>query len=539
MDTNTEDEGRELRDLMMSWDSTETDRELRALLRSTRPPQIDQLWNGTAPLLVADNPRLLHFYAQDVNAWCSEQELVELLDSKTRLRALVNKLYYAICHLGSWSEENMPHDLDRDPAILVADCPGCNTPHDAGSLDPNSHCNTHQNVLPTVRLGERVPQSSEALSTVLHVCTFTAEFVCHLLSTNAHADKLVLMMTPDMPPNLVSTSQMNLWVMARQQGDRGVSLPNLLGLLDNCSSRFPKATFLGAGVMSCIICRRPAQALVILDKDMVVKSLYRYGSYVFTVIKSSKCLVEYHFGLTAFFNIIPTLFFYGLWNERMYPGDPQNSVIAVIASLVVNMCHNTSRHDGDPSDNGVELDKEFPELKSIQSILGNLLRLGESDDQWKREFLENHPLSFAVAAGMEILGWWAINGIDLSLAQIPTSNSGPITVRVAIQEYLEQFRIVAERHPQLSYMMKVATAIAEGHIPPSPDSEALLHDSLVKVSSRCGLDSCRKQGGVDGTTLLKCSGCRLEQYCCAQHQKKHWKIHKRFCRKNRGSETSA
>jgi hypothetical protein len=69
-----------------------------------------------------------------------------------------------------------------------------------------------------------------------------------------------------------------------------------VALIDNCSNAFPKAGQLGAGVMSLIICRRPAVALAMLEPDQCVTSAIQYLGKVFDLVHNSECSVEQYFG---------------------------------------------------------------------------------------------------------------------------------------------------------------------------------------------------------------------------------------------------
>lgn len=37
------------------------------------------------------------------------------------------------------------------------------------------------------------------------------------------------------------------------------------------------------------------------------------------------------------------------------------------------------------------------------------------------------------------------------------------------------------------------------------------------------------EGMLDGEALLRCERCRKLTYCCAEHQRAHWKLHKKNC----------
>ena len=48
----------------------------------------------------------------------------------------------------------------------------------------------------------------------------------------------------------------------------------------------------------------------------------------------------------------------------------------------------------------------------------------------------------------------------------------------------------------------------------------------------CALRGCTRSSAADGGDLKICSGgCGgLARYCCGEHQREHWRQHKRFCR---------
>ena len=52
-------------------------------------------------------------------------------------------------------------------------------------------------------------------------------------------------------------------------------------------------------------------------------------------------------------------------------------------------------------------------------------------------------------------------------------------------------------------------------------------ESLNKVLETCCLPKCKLTSRKkDGTRLLRCSRCRIAMYCCPEHQKEHWNVHK-------------
>ena len=72
--------------------------------------------------------------------------------------------------------------------------------------------------------------------------------------------------------------------------------------------------------------------------------------------------------------------------------------------------------------------------------------------------------------------------------------------------------------------------------PPSAEEERLHQDPLFKnintdpdrsPSFACAV--CHAQKAPDGGKLKVCSQCNKTKYCCVEHQKQHWKIHKQYC----------
>ena len=347
------------------------------------------------------------------------------------------------------------------------------------------------------------------------------------------ADHFVRML-PRLPPNEHKVTE---WFNAELISGQPLALPALVGLLDNCSWAFPKVVTSASATLSICMARKPLDSMLCLDKDMLIPALSSYLEHVFDTIKGCECFVEFHIGVLSFLDILPVMFRMANNNEKIKRETITefDNMMAAFVSLLINLCHEVPVESDDErlSDDGPRLLEEFPELSNHHTVITDILRLGQADS-WKHELLRKHPHTFAVAAGLEVLGYWVYLGIDLSQSRIPTDRE-PVTIRQAIEEYEEHiFSLASRHHPRLLHMKDVALAIIQGREPPNPKSakDALLGWAMAKASMRCGLPSCRARP-TDGETFQLCSGCRLEYYCCHDHQKRHWKKHKFPCQRNK------
>ena len=88
----------------------------------------------------------------------------------------------------------------------------------------------------------------------------------------------------------------------------------------------------------------------------------------------------------------------------------------------------------------------------------------------------------------------------------------------------------------LSHLLQPTNILVHWYPPPSYE-ESIVNDmtnpspipkQLFQSNGGCG--SCHKMLCDDGSLLQKCSRCCNELYCCVDHQKKHWKYHKKICK---------
>jgi len=88
----------------------------------------------------------------------------------------------------------------------------------------------------------------------------------------------------------------------------------------------------------------------------------------------------------------------------------------------------------------------------------------------------------------------------------------------------------------LSHLLQPTNILVHWYPPPSYE-ESIVNDmtnpspipkQLFQSNGGCGC--CHKMLCDDGSLLQKCSRCCNELYCCVDHQKKHWKYHKKICK---------
>jgi len=96
----------------------------------------------------------------------------------------------------------------------------------------------------------------------------------------------------------------------------------------------------------------------------------------------------------------------------------------------------------------------------------------------------------------------------------------PQAIGVDAEEIVEATRSVLE-----------STGVYVGYYPPPSEEEEAFSNRtnpfLDHGKPKCPVCGSRK--GADGGPLLRCGRCTKEHYCCKEHQKTHWKLHKYLC----------
>jgi hypothetical protein len=244
------------------------------MCRDSRPASIDELWERQQ---MSSTMCIEHNLADHLDLWASSDEISDLLLDNDRLQSLVIRLYGSSIFIGQFCQASSGSNNPR--VLVVASCDGCNTPYDAGNCQHPSSPPRAQFMDPQVSLH-------------VHLTVVTLSIISQLL-TKSNADKLVLLLAREMPSKCAVSHEKKVeWIQKCHNSLKPNVLPALVALIDNCSNAFPKAGQLGAGVMSLIICRRPAVALAMLEPDQCVTSAIQYLGKVFDLVHNSECSVE-------------------------------------------------------------------------------------------------------------------------------------------------------------------------------------------------------------------------------------------------------
>ena len=227
--------------------------------------------------------------------------------------------------------------------------------------------------------------------------------------------------------------------------------------------------------------------------------------------------------------LLPALYHIGSWGhvKTVQLGDLVMQITGLLAALKLTLVATP------------EVTQSTVKHPTIDYIRHLFVRAGEPTS-WRLDILDKELTSFAIVALVEVLGWWAYKGHTLGETRSADyrgdgSSSVPLTEFVA--SYILPLQVMVRRTPMLSYILPIATALANDQKPRKPkSSKSLLYGPLIDSNRRCGLDSCRKTPEDAGIQdLLQCrGGCEgLEQYCCDEHQREHWPSHRKFCKLNK------
>ena len=529
-----------------------TTQDLQEKVKSLAPAKIDDLWarqeeessTGDPQEIVCSRPvdpeSLTHIAAERLFDWCSDEQVSALLEDEKRLQSLVTELADAAFHLG-FNAQNLQRLFRQHRQkpnaklpVLIVPCSGCNTPYDnGGCCRSSSDAPKHERADLETAFGK---PSAAIVSHNLHRCVKLCALTANLLSKR-HSYLLAKYMTPEPPVGMAASDFIN---QLAQSGKRGfVCVLQLFALLDNASHCFPKAAMYAGACLSLTVSRRPAQAFQLLDPDAMARVMVPYLKAVIKLVWNSECIFEEAYGVVAFINILPILYCFGDWKQIHRPMQKYK----LVESITIATCHILNSVW-----NGVDDDRiDVP----LTYLLGNMPALQSAvvfiDPRIKSKVLKKNPMSWCVVASLEVLTKWASRGIPVGTECVPTVDTGSEVISDFLQETVQWIEegICEELRPLALRMMQDIIACRQSTTKSSRDGnvnnnddilnekeeeeeEMLLSKRMAKLAKRCAW--CGKTSGP----ISKCSGgcLGMAQYCCKQHQRKHWKQHKEFCRNN-------
>lgn len=488
-----------------------------------------------------------HWAAQEVDSWCSEEMVEDFLASSERQTHMAEYVIIpCFLTLQKWATEQViPENEDIFRDIAHSNAPFCNL--------CSSRPDERESALVKVRF---VPEEAKAdmrgrnfVALTLHQANVILELLYNLLQRPS-SDRLLMTLTQHFQDTEYDRRDNALYQLMRFVSASGICFRStaeksirLIALilvqdpfavlsmdtLNNWTTPdeyFMRNVYAGISLIHYIIGTTPEWHLSCMYKE----------SPPYTVLTDTN-KEAWYYAVHSALNLIPLLYYMASW-RRCFKHDETNITGNQLLFLVNQLLSIVMHYP--------IIDRPLDPVKypgvSRPTSMDVLLSRRDNDESdesiaqrsWRLDLLRNHPASFAAAGLMEVLGWWMLKGYDIHVHHDPADIYTPTRIMsFAVGECIPAF---VERHPQLSYILTIATAIVERRAPEPPDkSTYLLYGPLYYAHRRCGLASCRKTAVEAGGSLLHCSGgCEgLQQYCCREHQVADWKAgHKRFCREN-------
>ena len=492
-----------------------------------RPTAIKDLWETNT---TSDVTPFGHELAQNLHLWASKEEIINILNDTNQMRSMVTGMSKSAMALGMILEDEFENRKKNGSGplgplpfntIRLASCLGCNQATDNGRRNGEIVYAYQAPVLV-----ETEPAVNESLHKLIMIMTV----VCQLMAY-PEADSFAMILSKHTDPLEIMR---NAHLLHSTEFDTALTA-TLVGIFDN-GVGFSKLNHITSALFSLICARRPAQTLGGLNENLFVPSLLKYLKSTFDrVCYESKCSVDDYFGVCGFINVLPLLYHFGSW-EVSHRDPSFKEVVAYVCVIMIHMLAKTAPPTGSAEDDARPSMEQFPELVGARIFIDRMIANEDDEDntqgRWRKKLLEEHPKSFAIFGAMEVLQWYCYNGVDLRVP-LPSIVESTVTVIEYIKDTDHAFYYLIDTYPSLDYMKPIIKAMILGKKTPKPsDTRSLLHGPLNNARKRCGLPSCRKP-----EAYLRCAGCnRIEFYCCRDHQKKHWKEHKQFCKKFRTTQ---
>ena len=462
----------------------------------------------------------LHNHVEDLSLWASDADIASVL-AGPQCEALVEAMIASALQVGKTCAENF---RGRGP-IRVLRCNGCNTAYEGADC-------THAEAPP--RAPAPTGGAWDNLAMLAHNTMLQMALVTSLLrSCSASEEEKLLDLLVEEAPAGIKTKD---WLMQQMVQGKVFAPHALLGVIDNCQATLPKCAHLAVSLLSLMVSRRPAALMATMDPEPWAKSMLRYLGDVFDRIKVVPCIVEEVYGVSQLVNCIPLLYHLGDWAEASVVL-ARHGLPASLATLCINMLHEV--HAGRAQDKPLDMAR-FPELSGARCAVRGLF--GDSG----ATLLRNRPQTFAIAALIEVQGRWQRQGVEVSRSTCPCAPPDELAATMSATErasyveevgtmwceYLPRLDEVIEGTPEIAFVRPIAAALASGRRPSLPNHDVSLLRGPIHSHMTCALRGCMRTSAIDGGGLKRCNGgCGgLARYCCAEHQRAHWKQHKHFCR---------
>ena len=310
-------------------------------------------------------------------------------------------------------------------------------------------------------------------------------------------------------------------------GSPVVPLVGLLDLMNQVDNELcARAPHLAAAIISLCLTRRRVASYAAFNADDVMETILRYLQNVATRVFNNDCLVEERFGVVELINILPLLLYaaeHRTWRQALVRNF---GIIISIATYICQLCHNT--HNVDFENDGAPDFERFP-----------CFRRGFVLVDVDHDLATTRPFAFATCALLEVLARWHNKGLAVARIIVPDDED----LGAVLNSYYDhpdwpQYRnwltdLLTNRDPRFTYGLAILQALVSHqdvdiHIPTS----AILRQNLERRHLRCALPGCDRTTSADTESPLRsCNGgCEgLARYCSVDHQRLHWRRHKRHC----------
>jgi hypothetical protein len=395
--------------------------------------------------------RLFHQAAQNLDMWCPEEEIEELLQSDELLDDFIEFWSNSICMSLVWpcGAENKRLTLTFSNAAY---CPQCST------LPTELEAACHPDrIVPLIddTLREDVPMK---VAFYLHLVTIYTELVGSLLSRQSCTKlltKINLKLRNPEDENEVMDSPVHFLI--KLAWSMGLCFPSLMD----------KITV----VLSLIVVKCPTAvfSLVEIENDMPGSTALSIANYLpLRLIYISRYMQEHaqqsitsptseddgtslHYAVSRVIDFLPMLYYAGSWRqcyeEDMFARAAYN-LLSIVQGFFRALIYNSARLDRRPDV------AKFSHLANYSLCMEPLLQDCTESDRWRLELLQEHPLSFVVAGILEVVGWWTYKGYDIhgQLSHIRSEPHYLATTMGAYQVLLEKKYPLRPTHPFICYM---------------------------------------------------------------------------------------